>query len=101
MTIVLYLSRIWHNGDKGADMQQGPVPRFLFRLRPYINFFYCLLLAHTLLVLEMTKRDTGVIGKLMIRRTKINVTEVATSVFLRSMLSPQALFRHAGLMHVP
>ena len=54
-------------------MQQGPVQRFLFRLRPCVNLFYCLLLAHTLLVLKMTKRDTGVIGKLMIRRSKIDV----------------------------
>ena len=46
MTIVLHPSRIRHNGDTGADVQQGPVPRILFRLRPYVNLFYCLLLIH-------------------------------------------------------
>ena len=44
MTIVLHLSRTWHNGDTGANVQQGPAQRFLFRLRPCINLFYCLLL---------------------------------------------------------
>ena len=99
--IVLHPSRIRHNRDNGADVQQGPVQRFLFRLRPCVNLFYCLLLAHTLLVLEIIKRDTSVIGKLMIRRSKIGVTRASTNVFLGSMLSPQALFGHAGLMHVP
>ena len=42
--IVLRPSRIRHNGDTGADVQQGPVPRILFRLRPCVNLFYCLLL---------------------------------------------------------
>ena len=46
MTIVLHPSRIWHNGDTCVDVQQGPVPRILFRLRPYVNLFYCLLLIH-------------------------------------------------------
>ena len=46
MTIVLHPSRIRHNGDTGADMQQGHVPRILFRLRPCVNLFYCLLLIH-------------------------------------------------------
>ena len=101
MTIVLHPSRTRHNGDKGADVQQGPVQRFLFRLRPPVNLFYCLLLSHTLLALKMTKRNTGVTGELMIRRSKIDVTEPATSVFLRSMLPPQALFYHARLMHAP
>ena len=98
---MLYPSKIWHNRDKGADVQQGPVQRFLFRLRPCVNLFYCLLLSHTLLALKMTKRDTGIIGELMIRHTKIDVTEAATNVFLIFMLSPEALFRHAGLTHVP
>ena len=44
MTIVLHPSRIRHNGDTGAGVQQGPVQRFLFRLRPWVNLFYCLLL---------------------------------------------------------
>ena len=44
MTIVLHLSRTWHNGDTGADVQEGPAQRFLFRLRPCVNLFYCLLL---------------------------------------------------------
>ena len=42
--IVLRPSRIRHNGDTGADVQQGPVSRILFRLRPCVNLFYCLLL---------------------------------------------------------
>ena len=46
MIIVLHPSRIRHNGDTGADVQQGPVPRILFRLRPCVNLFYCLLLIH-------------------------------------------------------
>ena len=44
MTIVLHPSRTRHNRDTGADVQQGPAQRFLFRLRPCINLFYCLLL---------------------------------------------------------
>ena len=43
-SIVLRPSRIRHDGDIGADVQQGPVPRILFRLRPCVNLFYCLLL---------------------------------------------------------
>ena len=39
MTIVLHPSRIQHNGDIGADVQQGPVSRILFRLRPCVNLF--------------------------------------------------------------
>ena len=44
MKHVLHPSRIQHNEDTGADVQQGPTQRFLFRLRPYVNLFYCLLL---------------------------------------------------------
>ena len=44
MTIVPHPSRRWYNGDIGADVQQGPAQRFLFRLRPCVNLFYCLLL---------------------------------------------------------
>ena len=44
MTIVLHPSRIRHNEDTGADVKQGPIPRILFRLRPCVNLFYCLLL---------------------------------------------------------
>ena len=61
MIIMLHPSRIGHNGDTGADVQQGPAQRLLFRLRPYVNLFYCLLLLHTLKILNMTKRDAGVI----------------------------------------
>ena len=42
-SIVLRPSRIRHDGDTGADVQQGPVPMILFRLRPCVNLFYCLL----------------------------------------------------------
>ena len=44
MKHVLHPSKIQHNGDTGADVQQGPVARILFRLRPCVNLFYCLLL---------------------------------------------------------
>ena len=62
MTIMLHPSRIRHNRDKCADVQQGPVQRFLFRLRPCVNLFYCLLLLHTLRILNTTEKDAGVIG---------------------------------------
>ena len=67
-------SRIRHNGDTGADVQQGPAQRILFRLRPCVNLFYCLLLLHILRFFAITEEEPGVIGK---------------------------LFRHARLMHVP
>ena len=41
--IMLRPSRIRHNGDIGADVQQGPVPKILFILRPCVKLFYCLL----------------------------------------------------------
>ena len=44
MTIVLHPSRTWHNRDRGADVQKGPAQRFIFRLIPCVNLFYCLLL---------------------------------------------------------
>ena len=62
MTIMLHPSRIWHNGDTGADVQQGPVPRILFRLRPYVNLFYCLLLIHIPWFLGITKEEAGVLA---------------------------------------
>ena len=46
---------------QGADVQQGAAQRFLFRLRPCVNLFYCLLLLHTLRILNTTGRDDGVI----------------------------------------
>ena len=62
MTIVLHPSRIWHNGDTCADVQQGPVPRILFRLRPCVNLFYCLLLIHILRILSTIEMDAGVLA---------------------------------------
>ena len=62
MNIVLHLSRIRHNGDTGADMQQGPVPRILFRLRPCINLFYCLLLIHIPRILSTIEKDADVLA---------------------------------------
>ena len=44
MNTMLRLSRTRHNRDTTADVQQGPVSRILFRLRPCVNLFYCLLL---------------------------------------------------------
>ena len=62
MTNVLHPSRIRHNGDTGADVQQGPAQRLLFRLRPCVNRFYCLLLLHILRILSIIERDADVIG---------------------------------------
>ena len=62
MTIMLHPYRIRHNRDTGADVQQGPVPRILFRLRPCVNLFYCLLLLHILRILSITEKDADVIG---------------------------------------
>ena len=62
MTIVLHPSRIRHNGDTGADVQQGPVPRILFRLRPCINLFYCLLLIHIPRILSTIEKDADVLA---------------------------------------
>ena len=62
MTIVLHPSRIRHNGDTGTDMQQGPVPRILFRLRPCVNLFYCLLLIHIPRILSTMEKDADVLA---------------------------------------
>ena len=62
MTIVLHPSRIRHNGDTGADVQQGPVPRILFRLRPCVNLFYCLLLIHIPRILSTIEKDADVLA---------------------------------------
>ena len=62
MTIVLHPSRIRHNGDTGADVQKGPAPRILFRLRPCINLFYCLLLVHIPRILSTIEKDADVLA---------------------------------------
>ena len=62
MTIVLHPSRIRHNGDTGADVQQGPIPRILFRLRPCVNLFYYLLLIHIPWILSTTEKDADVLA---------------------------------------
>ena len=62
MTIVLHPSRIRHNGDTGADVQQGPVPRVLFRLRPCVNLFYCLLLRHIPWILNTIEKDADILA---------------------------------------
>ena len=62
MIIVLHPFRIRYNRDTGTDMQQGPAQRFLFRLRPCVNLFYCLLLLLPLRKLYTTGRDTSVFG---------------------------------------
>ena len=53
--------RTRHNGDKGADVQQGPAQRFLFRLSPCVNLLYCLLLLTHPMGTTPTE-DTAVIG---------------------------------------
>ena len=62
MIIVLHPSRIWHNRDTGTDVQQGPVPRILSRLRPCVNLFYCLLLIHIPRILSTIEKDAGVLA---------------------------------------
>ena len=62
MNIVLRPSRIRHNGDTGANVQQGPVPRILFRLRPCVNLFYCLLLIHIPWFLGITKEEARILA---------------------------------------
>src|SRR3954464_2679818 len=59
---VLHPSWTWHNGDTGADVQQGPVPRILFRLRPCVNLFYYLLLIHIPWILSVTEEEAGVLA---------------------------------------
>ena len=62
MIIVLHPSRIRHNGDTCADVQHGPVARILFRLRPCVNLFYCLLLIHIPRILSITEEEAGVLA---------------------------------------
>ena len=62
MNNVLHPSRIQQNGDTGADVQQGPVTRILFRLRPCVNLFYCLLLIHIPRSLTITVEEAGVLA---------------------------------------
>ena len=45
-----------------ADMQQGPIPRILFRLRPCVNLFYCLLLIHIPWILSTIEKDADVLA---------------------------------------
>ena len=62
MNTVLHPSRIRHNGDTGADVQQGPVARIVFRLRPCVNLFYYLLLIHIPRLLPITAEEAGVLA---------------------------------------
>ena len=62
MKHVLHPSRIHHNGDTGADVQQGPVARILFRLRPCVNLSYCLLLIHIPRFQTITEEEGGVLA---------------------------------------
>ena len=62
MIIVLHPSRIRHNGDTGADVQQGPVTRILFRLRPCVNLSYCLLLIYIPRFSTITEEEAGVLA---------------------------------------
>ena len=64
MIIVLHPSRIRHNGDTCVDVQQGPDLRILFRLRPCVNLFYCLLLLHIpwFFLSDITKEEASVLA---------------------------------------
>ena len=85
MTIVLHPSRIRHNGDTCADVQQGPVSRILFRLRRCVNLFYCLLLIHIPRILSTAEKDADIIG--MWPRQDIARTWTL-GVLLRALFSP-------------
>ena len=62
MKHVLHPSRIQHNRDTGADVQQGPVARILFRLRPCVNLSYCLLLIHIPRFPTRAEEEAGVLA---------------------------------------
>ena len=63
MNTVLRPSRTRHNGDTGTDVQQGPVPRILFRLRPCVNLFLLSLVdIHPLVLSDITKEEAGVLA---------------------------------------
>ena len=62
MKHVLHPSRIQHNGDTGADVQQGPVLRILFRLRSCVNLSYCLLLIHIPWFPTIAEEEAGVLA---------------------------------------
>ena len=62
MNTVLHPSRIQHNGDTGADVQQGPVARILFRLRPCVNLSHCLLLINIPRFLTRAEEEVGILA---------------------------------------
>ena len=62
MKRVLHPSRIWHNGDTGADVQQGPVARILSRLRPCVDLSYYLLLILIPRFPTITEEEAGVLA---------------------------------------
>ena len=62
MKNVLHPSRIQHNGDTGADVQEGPVARILFRLKPCVNLSYCLLLIHIPRFFAITEEEADVLA---------------------------------------
>ena len=88
MTIVLHPSRIRHNGDTGADMQQGPIPRILFRLRPCVNLFYCLLLIHIPRILAITEEEAGVlaspVSEIFARTWTLGAWGIVLPVFIKT-----------------
>ena len=90
MTIVLHPSMIWHNGDTGADVQQGPVPRILFRLRPCVNLFYCLLLIHIHRILSTSEKDADVLACGHIRTVHVPGHKgLLTKAILQARFIPQ------------
>ena len=62
MKHVLHPSRIQHNGDTGADVQQGPVARILFRLRPCVNLSHYLLLIHIPRFSTRAEEEAGILA---------------------------------------
>ena len=62
MTIMLHPSRTQHNGDTGADVQQGPAQRFLFEIKTLRKPFLLSLVVYILRILNTTEKDSDVIG---------------------------------------
>ena len=62
MTIMLHPSRTRHNGDTGADVQQGPAQRFVFQIKTPRQPFLLSLVAHILRILNTTEKDADVLA---------------------------------------
>ena len=97
MNVARRPSRIRHNGDTGADVQQGPAQRFLFRLRPCVNLFYCLLLLHVpwFFLSDITKEEAGVLAcghvRIFARTWTLGAFLIIKSVVSPALIRPNTL----------